>query len=319
MRIEHALLICFLVLVAPAFAFESGTAKVCLPSADGQRFECIEKAAEAKESRQAFETRRGEANRSTSAAVVHEDKDAVTEIADPSDNEPIPNAKSLPAYLRHNASEPASEYSDEPASASPAPPELEMVAQPATVEPARDLAAPMSDPTQAEAIPDRIEPVAAREVTATPAPAAGAGIPATETPVVVEEVLVSDPVPSSPTAPEALQTEESPPEVSPPPITRPTLGSAGFRQLNASRYTLELAKGRDISSLQLLASALGDIPGTPYLLEFSLPDGIWYSLVWSDFASPEAARDARDALPAEIAITSGWPRKIGPLQKEISR
>lgn len=96
-------------------------------------------------------------------------------------------------------------------------------------------------------------------------------------------------------------------------------GASEFLSLAASHYTLVLASVRNAAALDGLIHALDNQPGRLYLLKLGMPDGDWYSLCWSDFADLDAARTARSSLPADTGITSGWPRRIGLLQKELTR
>ena len=96
-------------------------------------------------------------------------------------------------------------------------------------------------------------------------------------------------------------------------------GASEFLSLPASHYTLVLASVRNAAALDALILALANQPGRLYLLKLGMPDGAWYSLCWSDFADLDAARAARSSLPGDAAITSGWPRRIGLLQKELTR
>jgi septal ring-binding cell division protein DamX len=89
--------------------------------------------------------------------------------------------------------------------------------------------------------------------------------------------------------------------------------------LPANHYTVVLASARDPSALAALGSVMESVSGERYLLKLSMPDGDWYSLCWSAFADVDAARSARTQLPDDVAITSGWPRRIGLLQNEIAR
>ena len=75
---------------------------------------------------------------------------------------------------------------------------------------------------------------------------------------------------------------------------------------------------RNVAALNPLIDSLGGLSGQLYLIRLSMPDGIWYSLCWSDFSSLEGARDAQKTLPSDTAITAGWPRRIGLLQGEIA-
>jgi septal ring-binding cell division protein DamX len=120
-------------------------------------------------------------------------------------------------------------------------------------------------------------------------------------------------------------TEPTPvPEVAPPPAeirtTIPSLpGASAFLALPATHYTLVLASVRDPAALDALVGSLDALAGQLFLIKLGMPDGDWYSLCWSEFDDMDAARAARASLPGDAAITSGWPRRIGPLQKEIAR
>lgn len=306
MRIERALLIGSLLLLAPALAFEPGSAKTCMPSADGTRFECIEKSAETQESREAFETRRRESAQNTSVPAPDVIQERVSEIEDTSQNAFAQSARTLPDYLRNT---PANDDSS--------------IAQPTTLPASRDetlvaqtdTTAPTPDQVPTTAASTNIDPAPEREVVKDPSPVLSIEPRVAEIPAELEIAPAREPAASTPTREADEQAADSTSSA----IPAHRLSSAGFAQLNPARFTLELAKGRDVSALHSLASTLDEISGTLYLLEFSLPDGNWYSLVWSDFATPEAARDARVELPEQFLITSGWPRRIGPLQKEISR
>lgn len=94
-------------------------------------------------------------------------------------------------------------------------------------------------------------------------------------------------------------------------------GADGFRRLPPNRYTLEIARAPKQFDLAALIVALAGIDGPLYLVALRTPGGVAYSLLWSDFTTIEAAREARATLPADVAITSGWPRRIGPLQTEL--
>jgi septal ring-binding cell division protein DamX len=318
MRIERALLTGFLILLTPALAFEPGSAKTCMPSADGARFECIEKGAESEESRQSFETRRREIVQSTAAAsaaavaAANEALEAASKIEDAPQSALAQSARSLPNYLRNapvNDESSIAEPTTLPASRG------EISIEQTTATPPSMTTAPTQDQMPTTAPSANIDLAPAPEVAKDPLPELQPEPRVAETPAKLETVPTPEQVVSTPT----LEANEQATDSTPAAIPVRRLSSAGFAQLNAARFTLELAKGRDIAALHSLANSLNEIAGTLYLLEFSLPDGIWYSLVWSDFATPEAARDARAGLPEQSQITSGWPRRIGPLQKEISR
>lgn len=90
-----------------------------------------------------------------------------------------------------------------------------------------------------------------------------------------------------------------------------------FALLPSNRYTIEIARARAANELAALAVALAGVDGRIYLVRLNGADLPSYSMLWSDFATIDAARAARSTLPADVAITSGWPRRIGPLQAEL--
>ena len=92
-----------------------------------------------------------------------------------------------------------------------------------------------------------------------------------------------------------------------------------FAALPGSHYTLVLASVRDPAELDALMSAMQALAGHLYLLKLDMPDGDWYSLCWSEFDDLDAARAARSLLPADAALTSGWPRRISLLQAETAK
>ncbi len=96
-------------------------------------------------------------------------------------------------------------------------------------------------------------------------------------------------------------------------------GASEFLSLPESHYTLVLASVRNAAALDALTISLANQPGRLYLLKLGMPDGAWYSLCWSQYEDLDSARAARATLPADAAITSGWPRRIGLLQKEVVR
>ncbi|MEO8011190.1 MAG: hypothetical protein ABI650_06055 [Dokdonella sp.] len=93
--------------------------------------------------------------------------------------------------------------------------------------------------------------------------------------------------------------------------------SSAFAHLPAGRYSIEIARARAASELAAVTVALDDAEGRVYLIRLRGSNGPTYSVMWSDFATIDAAREARATLPADLAITSGWPRRIGPLQAEL--
>jgi septal ring-binding cell division protein DamX len=308
-------------------AFEPGSARICVPSADGETFVCREKTASPAADNEA-PAAIGSEQAASQPAPATAPASTVTAAA-PAAAAAAPPASKLPNYLLQSpgTSRPSS-------STAPAPAE---VAEPIAAAPA-DVAATTQEQTGstateapiADAQPEKVSPAQA-ETIESPAPQPTAvtktsPAPAVEAPVTSEASATTVP----PTAPaEAIGsgsvTEPAAAvEVAPPPgairSPRPSLpGASAFLALPATHYTLVLASVRDPSALDALVESLDALPGQLFLIKLGMPDGDWFSLCWSDFADMDAARAARTSLPGDPAITSGWPRRIGPLQKEIAR
>ena len=292
-----------------ASAFEPGTTRVCEPSADGSRFECRDKTAAAPTAAQrdartppdpaasdrvvpavVSEAARGPDQREPDTAPA-----AVEPAATP---QPARSASELPNYLRQN-----------PAAADVG----------AQAEAAREAAAPAATSDIAAHVPatEDTAPASAQEVPrATSVPADNSAAAArTPGPVASDEADVVDAHAESPAvAPEPQTAPNATPAHAP---SMRTADAQAFRQLAGTRYTLEIARARNASDFGALIAALAGIDGTLYVIGLRNPQGTAHSLVWSDFPSIEAAREARNSLPADVAITSGWPRRIGPLQAEL--
>ena len=295
-----------LVTGSAALAFEPGTRHVCVPSSDGQSFECHDVSAPA-----------NTANPTESAAETAPDSDrsvppqaASPQAASPPVTPPpaapasVPMAKPVAAATR-----PPSYLLQRPSSSGvPA-----AVAEPAANAGAVPAAepAPVGTEPAVEAAPD--ESPAGVDADTSPAPAenpaasAEAGLPPATEPVAAE----------SPTE-DAATTANEP--TAPAPMPRgEVLGADEFARLPGSHYTVVLASVRDPATLGTLIAAMADRQGALYLLKLGMPDGDWYSLCWSEFDDVEAARAARVQLPDEASLSSGWPRRIGLLQAEIAR
>ncbi|HET9031896.1 MAG TPA: hypothetical protein VFN25_03220 [Dokdonella sp.] len=285
-----------------AQAFEPGTDRVCTASADGQRFECHDKSDVA-----ATPTApKPAATRTAETAPV----DAPARSAPASSAPfaaPAPAASDVPNYLLQPSrpsrpvrrAKPA--VAEAPPARKPAADAMPARAQATTVEtPSTASPSTLADDAKverADAMPIEQKPVAQRKTSSTP-PAAS--------PVSVAQ---------TPAAP-----MKAPAAIPAPPAQLTNIASArDFLELPANHYTLVLASVRNARALDALILALDTLPGQLYLLKLSMPDGDWYSLCWSEFDNLDAARSARATLPANAAITSGWPRKIGLLQKEIAR
>jgi len=304
MRIDGIALVVLLGVSASAVAFEPGNERVCKPSADGQTFECRDKVTgEVDAPPEAQETPAAAVASKVSAPVPAAPLPAPADDHDPT----APSTRKLPNYLMQRpqsqpsaplTTPPPAPATVEPRKAEPPPAAIVEAPKPAASPAPAPAAAPPDKPVVREAPATRAQ---APETVSKPAAASPAP---TSTPVVTREAPTS----AAATAPSSGQAAS------------PNLaGAREFRLLPAGHYTLVLASVRNPAALDALALALAELPGPLYRLKLAMPDGDWYSLCWSQFADVEAARAARNTLPSDVGITSGWPRKIGLLQKEIAR
>ena len=300
MHIEGIALVILLGVSASAVAFEPGSERVCKPSADGQTFECRDKVTgEVDAPPETQETPVAAVASKVSAPVPATPMPAPVDDHDPT----APPARNLPNYLMQRPqSQPSAPLTTPPPApatvearkAEPPPAAIVEAPKPAASPAPAPAAAPPDEPVVREAPATRAQ---APETVSKPAAAAPA-------PVVTPEAASSAAIP-------AASTDAS--------ASRNLAGAREFGRLPAGHYTLVLASVRNPAALDALALALADLPGVLYRLKLAMPDGDWYSLCWSDFTDVEAARAARNTLPSDVGITSGWPRKIGLLQKEIAR
>ena len=300
MHIEGIALVILLGVSASAVAFEPGSERVCKPSADGQTFECRDKVTgEVDAPPETQETPVAAVASKVSAPVPATPMPAPVDDHDPT----APPARNLPNYLmQRQQSQPSAPLTTPPPApatvearkAEPPPAAIVEAPKPAASPAPAPAAAPPDKPVVREAPATRAQ---APETVSKPAAAAPA-------PVVTPEAASSAAIP-------AASTDAS--------ASRNLAGAREFGRLPAGHYTLVLASVRNPAALDALALALADLPGVLYRLKLAMPDGDWYSLCWSDFTDVEAARAARTSLPSDVGITSGWPRKIGLLQKEIAR
>lgn len=300
MHIEGIALVILLGVSASAVAFEPGSERVCKPSADGQTFECRDKVTgEVDAPPETQETPVAAVASKVSAPVPATPMPAPVDDHDPT----APPARNLPNYLMQRPqSQPSAPLTTPPPApatvearkAEPPPAAIVEAPKPAASPAPAPAAAPPDKPVVREAPATRAQ---APETVSKPAAAAPA-------PVVTPEAASSAAIP-------AASTDAS--------ASRNLAGAREFGRLPAGHYTLVLASVRNPAALDALALALAELPGALYRLKLAMPDGDWYSLCWSDFTDVEAARAARTSLPSDVGITSGWPRKIGLLQKEIAR
>ena len=300
MRIDGIALVVLLGVSASAVAFEPGNERVCKPSADGQTFECRDKVTgEVDAPPEAQETPAAAVASKVSAPVPAAPLPAPADDHDPT----APSTRKLPNYLMQRppsqpsaplATPPPAPATVEARKAEPPPAAIVEAPKPAPSPAPAPAAAPPDKPVVREAPATRAQ---APETVSKPAAAAPA-------PVVTPEAASSAAIP-------AASTDAS--------ASRNLAGAREFGRLPAEHYTLVLASVRNPAALDALALALAELPGPLYRLKLAMPDGDWYSLCWSDFTDVEAARAARNTLPSDVGITSGWPRKIGLLQKEIAR
>lgn len=293
-------------LIAPdgANAFEPGVRMRCEPSADGLSFDCREAGAApaAASSAPATAPEPAREGRHEPAQTA-----PLTGPATPIRHASTGTARELPNYLRAAPPVKADAGIDDrrPAAVSAKPR--------SALRPARDVS---SEPAMA--------PESAPSTTPEPSAASTRSEPSTRTepPPVAEPRVAPSATTATPPTPAEPITVTPPPAIpsaaSPPNPVAQTGDAAAFRRLPARRYTLELWRGTAIPPVTELLDALAAQPGRLYHLEFDADGRHWHSLLWSDFETLEAARAAREALPAQIPANAGFARRIGPLQAELA-
>lgn len=309
MRIEATLVIAIALsgAMAQVHAFEPGHDRVCTPSADGQSFECRDKSTGA-----IIESKAKPAEPVTTApkplAAPAATATPVTAVSTPASE---PTARNLPSYLMQNpsAAQPASDIKPATAERPASTRQPVRDGQPAVadISPAKVQAPPTRPAAASHALGvDEISAAKAQQPAAEPAPAPHSSATSLA-PVRDESRVMPDPEPLAQSPSASPSDSKSLP------------GASAFLALPASHYTLVLASERNPSAFDDLIRSLGAHTNQLYLLKLGMPDGDWYSLCWSEFTDLEAARAARASLPADAPIRSGWPRRIGLLQKEIAR
>ena len=286
----------FLVFALASQAFEPGRDRVCTPSADGQTFECRDK------SDTSAPKPRAKSVEPPPAAPARAPTNPAGEAAPPPSR--------LPNYLMQNSgSEPSIDARDSVTASDSSPVAAAQDRGPTTT-PAVEPRAPAAElPKPIEATPAAV----ATHSASASEPSISAEEPAPDSKPIVETMA------EQPTTVEIEKRTESATATALKNSSANVGGASEFISLPASHYTLVLASVRRANALDDLILALDNQPGRLYLLKLGMPDGDWYSLCWSDFADLDAARAARETLPTDAAITSGWPRRIGLLQKELTR
>ena len=202
-----------------------------------------------------------------------------------------------------------------------------------TPEPAREgiPAAPAAQPApHASALPGYLTSSGANPPMQ-PMPAAPAPKPAPPPRVKGPMIPAQTPAPAKP-APKPEQTPAKPvpaeaalkptpaaaPSPAPARAPSPAPATQDFLALPATSYVVELAHTASQSGLDAARAAAQPAHGKVYELHLQQNGIDAWLLLWGPFVDLESARSARAELAAQGA-TPGWPRRIGPLQTELSR
>ena len=214
--------------------------------------------------------------------------------------------------------------------AAPATPPAAAPAPKSTALPSYLTNAAASNPSRAESAPAEPAPTAQRLEETAPAPAARQ-VPATPQPaaeseskqVATQPAAAPEQKPAAISEP-AVQTQPvsaPPPDASPPMPAAPAgdenavRGNREFLALPPASYVVEVAHGANRAELDALRANLHVHLGELYELHLTRDGSDWWLLVWGHFADIESARAARSDLPAD----AGWPRRIAPLQAEARK
>jgi septal ring-binding cell division protein DamX len=246
--------------------------------------------------------------------------DCGTEAAPPEDYQaPVPDAPDAPASEPEAAPATASATTEPLASEDETPPPPMFLADPDRLTPY----APIVD--EPEIAPDDVSATEA----VSPAPAAplpvDAPAPATVAAPSVEPAI--EPAVESTTEPAPVSSvatsEPAAPAIAAAPGAVPLMSAlgdaAGFAQLPAQAFTLQLAYAGDPSNFTALVAALALDPASCYALRVRGTNGAMWLLAHGAFADAAAARAAQSALPAAAGLSAQWPRRIGALQSEIAQ
>ncbi|MBS0557880.1 MAG: hypothetical protein JSR27_10755 [Proteobacteria bacterium] len=122
------------------------------------------------------------------------------------------------------------------------------------------------------------------------------------------------PQPATPVPEPAPVVTAPPPKLMPAPTMTVSTPPVDFLALPADSYVIELAHAATEAEL----TAPNVTSGNMYKLHLRQNDAEVWLLVCGPYDSLQAARTARADLAAQGA-TSGWPRRVGPLQTEVRR
>lgn len=313
------LVLSLLVVASPAGAqdgkdngvFEPGVQHVCVPAADGEGWDCGTVDAPPENytppDAQAESLPMESTPEAANAEPLPEPEPAPepAPAADLGDAATPPPPPFLADPMRDTPYAPVEEPSPEPDNAAEA-----VIAAEQTM-PAEPVAEVAAAPAIAPVDPPEPEPEATPEVEAVP-------LPAQLEPVATERTPVA-----APTDAAVAATPEPAPEPAPvaaPIVSAGPLGdAAGFAQLPATAFTLQLAYAASASDFPRLVAALGLDPATCYALRVRGANGPTWLLAHGAFADANAAKTAQAQLPKVAGLLAQWPRRIGALQTEITQ
>ena len=274
--------------------FEPGVQHVCVPTADGEGWDC----GTAEAPPENYVPPAAEATVETAPEPPPASEPEPAAVAEPDtyaeDTPPPPPFLADP--MRDTPYAPVEEPTTEPATAAEAVIAAEQTVLPEAAAPPAPAPLPVSEP-EPEPEPS---PIAVVEPEAAPAPEP----PASEPPAA--------PSPEPEAAPEPVAATASMPTAA--------LGdAAAFAGLPAAAFTLQLAYAPTPADFPRLVAALGLDPAACYALRVRGANGPTWLLAHGAFADATAAKAAQARLPRVSGLLAQWPRRIGALQTEISQ
>jgi hypothetical protein len=287
--------------------FEPGVQHVCVPSSDGEGWDCgtDDQPPKPKPSAALEPAAGAEASAEVAAIAEPSPVEATTPdpppfLMDPDRNTPYAPVEDTPV---ESAPAEAAPVETAPVVATETPTPAVMVPEDgidASISAEAGRAELVSSPSSA---PAASEAVSAEPAVAEPAPA----------PAVVE----SAPAP----APAVVESAPTPtPAMAATAIDASILGDArAFAALPPTAFTLQLAYGSDRGGFPQLVAALGLDPAQCYVLRVRAAAGSAWLLAHGAFADVQAARAAQAALPKVAGLSAQWPRRIGALQTETAQ
>ena len=126
-----------------------------------------------------------------------------------------------------------------------------------------------------------------------------------------EPITAPEPVP----APASAETSASAPAPIARSISSVARDSADLLALPGTGYTVQLAAARQVQGFTAFRQKLGIAVEDTFVIRVRRGNDDWWLMLWRDFPDLASARSAAATLSAHGNF---WPRRLAPLQSEVS-